>query len=166
MDEIPKSVVGKAVQVTCLAFTSSSTRLVAFVGIDGNVLAALQLSITISIASVLFYMMLSALQYSLAAAFRKVLRVLGMANDAPKEPPFEMPNPCGIDIVRYISTLRNGYACKPNGTQLMNNCTVAELYHCKEETQIGHEYVAVKVNAPSGKFYLSFERFRSAYRQR
>lgn len=103
--------------------------------------------------------MISGLQNSLASVFRKALRFLGMANASTNDlPPFETMDTSGDSVQRYVSNLLNGY--NAHGSARMDEYTVAELCHCKEETNVGHEYVTAKVVGPIPPFYLIFERFR------
>ncbi|KJA13924.1 hypothetical protein HYPSUDRAFT_49520 [Hypholoma sublateritium FD-334 SS-4] len=104
--------------------------------------------------------MISELQNSLASAFRKALQFLGMSLNAPIDDPlpFETLDKSGSDIERYINNLLNGY--NAHGSLRMEQYMVTEMYHCKEDTRVGHEYVSAKVVGPRRTFYLVFERFR------
>ena len=104
---------------------------------------------------------------SIASAFLKVLQFFGMT-DTTTSPPFEKPDPRGTDIERYISNLKNGYNANGDATggaaNRMQYYRVKELYHCKEISEVGHEYISTMVvksdDNSQPEFYIVFERFR------
>lgn len=106
-------------------------------------------------------MMLTAFQSSVASTVRKALQFFGMALTTPANPfAFEKLDSNGTDIERYIENLVNGY--NAHGAARMQQYRVEELYHCKERTEVGHEYTSAKVIGPDSgaPFYIFFERFR------
>ncbi len=104
--------------------------------------------------------MFAALTCSITSTLRKTLQFLGMLDNAVETPSFLKPEDEGTDVERYLDDLLNGYNAQ--GAGLMQKYRVKEVNHCKENTDVGHEYVSVKVEGPDTEtpFYIVFERFR------
>ncbi len=65
-----------------------------------------------------------------------------MPDNVVKTPSFLKPEADGTDVERYLDNLVNGY--NTHGSHLMEAYRVKEVNHCKENTDVGHEYVSMR----------------------